>query len=126
MIFSTLLSLMWHVFIVVIFVIGIPFLQRDIGDAEPLVFVTLVNEVPETNQPVPSAKATTQSEEIEVASRIPPAPSKASAPSSPTLTKQSKEAAVDFSDLKQEEILQLPEEPATQKSEIKSSKKNTR
>ena len=121
MIFSTLLSLMWHVFIVVIFVIGIPFLQRDIGDAEPLVFVTLVNEVPETNQPVPSAKATTQSEEIEVASRIPPAPSKASAPSSPTLTKQSKEAAVDFSDLKQEEILQLPEEPATQKSEIKNA-----
>ena len=121
MIFSTLLSLMWHVFIVVIFVIGIPFLQRDIGDAEPLVFVTVVNEVPETNQPVPSAKATTQSEEIEVASRTPPAPSKSSAPSSPTLTKQSKGAAVDFSDLKQEEILQLPEEPATQKSEINNA-----
>ena len=72
MLVSTLLSIMWHIVIVTIFVIGIPFLQRDIDNSEPLVFVTIVDEVPETNQPVLSAKAITQSEEIEVANRTPP------------------------------------------------------
>ena len=81
MLVSTLLSIMWHIVIVMIFVIGIPFLQRDIDNSEPLVFVTIVDEVPETSQPVPSAKATTKSEEVEVSSRTPPTPS--NTPSSP-------------------------------------------
>ena len=84
MLISTLLSIMWHIFIVIIFVIGIPFLQRDIDNSEPIVFVTIVDEVPKTNQPAPSAKATTQSEKIEIASRTPPAPSNPPPPSSIT------------------------------------------
>ena len=80
MLVSTLFSIMWHIVIVIIFVIGIPFFQRDINNSDPLVFVTIVDEVPETNQPAPSATATTQSEKIEVASRTPPAPSNAPPP----------------------------------------------
>ena len=92
MLVSTLLSIMWHIVIVVIFVIGIPFFQRDIDNSDPLVFVTIVDEVPETNQPAPSAAATTQSEKIEVASRTPPAPSNALPP--PTTSSSIKNEAV--------------------------------
>lgn len=93
MLVSTLLSIMWHIVIVVIFVIGIPFFQRDIDNSDPLVFITIVDEVPETNQPAPSAKATTQSEKIEVASRTPPAPSNAPPPAPIPSSKTDEEAA---------------------------------
>ncbi|MEK9532025.1 MAG: hypothetical protein VW162_03925, partial [Alphaproteobacteria bacterium] len=92
MLVSTLLSIMWHIGIVVIFVIGIPFFQRDIDNSDPLVYVTIVDEVPETNQPATSAAATTQSEKIEVASRTPPAPS--NAPPPPTTSSSIKNEAV--------------------------------
>ena len=95
MLVSTLLSIMWHIVIVVIFVIGIPFFQRDIDNSDPLVFVTIVDEVPETNQPAPSATATTQSEKIEVASRTPPAPSNAPPPPPTTSSSIKNEAAVE-------------------------------
>ena len=117
MIVSTLLSLMWHVAIAVIFVIGIPFLERDISDAEPLVFVTIVDEVPETNQPAPSAKATVQSKEIEVASTTPPAPSGSSVPPPPTHVSMKKKAVLDLPDKKQEDILSFVDRLPPEKSQ---------
>ncbi len=86
MLVSTLLSIMFHLIFVTIFAIGIPFFQRDINNSEPIVYVTIVDEVPKTNQTGPSAKAETQSEEIEVSSRTPPAPSNSPAsPSTPPI-----------------------------------------
>ncbi len=79
MLISTFLSLVLHTFVVVLFTVGLPFLERDLQNTESLVYVTVVNEVPETNQPMPSAKAERESNEIEIASKTPPAPSQSSA-----------------------------------------------
>ena len=51
MLISTLLSMILHGIIVTVFVIGIPLYKRDLKDPEPLVFITVVDELPETNQP---------------------------------------------------------------------------
>jgi len=71
----TFISLLLHVVIGVVFIFGIPFFGRAPNDAEPLVFITIVDEIPVTNQPAPSAKAKKQSEEMQVTSKTPPAPS---------------------------------------------------
>ena len=68
--------------------VGIPFLERDLKDTEPLVFVSVVDKVPETNQPKPSAKAKTVSDEIHVASKTPPSPSQSSSAILPSPTKE--------------------------------------
>ena len=109
---------MWHIVIVTIFVLGIPFFQRDINNSEPVVFVTIVDDVPETNQPAPSAKAVTQSEEIEVSSRIPPAPSNSPAipPSAPTPSSALVEDLAEAS-----EKVQLNKAPLIEKSEPKQA-----
>ena len=88
MLISTFFSLVLHGLVVTIFVVGIPFLERDLKDAEPLVFVSVVDKVPETNQPKPSAKAKTESDEIHVASKTPPSPSQASSAILPSPTKK--------------------------------------
>ncbi len=117
MLVSTLLSIMWHIGIVVIFVIGIPFFQRDIDNSDPLVYVTIVDEVPETNQPAPSATATTQSEKIEVASRTPPAPS--NAPPPPTTSSSIKnEAVAEASKKIQADELPLADKPEPEQAAI--------
>ncbi|MEK9598795.1 MAG: hypothetical protein VW171_08010 [Alphaproteobacteria bacterium] len=117
MLVSTLLSIMWHIGIVVIFVIGIPFFQRDIDNSDPLVYVTIVDEVPETNQPAPSAAATTQSEKIEVASRTPPAPS--NAPPPPTTSSSIKNEAVAEASKKMEaDELPLADKPEPEQAAI--------
>ena len=43
MLISTFFSLVLHGLVVTIFVVGIPFLERDLKDAEPLVFVSVVD-----------------------------------------------------------------------------------
>ena len=118
MLISTLLSIMWHIVIVVIFVIGIPFFQRDIDNSDPLVFVTIVDEVPETNQPAPSATATTQSEKIEVASRTPPAPSNAPPPPPTTSSSIKNEAVVETPKKIQADELPLADKPEPEQSAI--------
>ena len=88
MLISTFFSLVLHGLVATIFVVGIPFLERDLKDTEPLVFVSVVDKVPETNQPKPSAKAKTESDEIHVASKTPPSPSQASSAILPSPTKK--------------------------------------
>ena len=66
MLISTFLSLTLHAIVVLAFAVGIPFFERDLKNTEPLVFVTIVDDVPETNQPNPSAKAESESKEIEM------------------------------------------------------------
>ncbi len=117
MLVSTLLSIMWHIVIVVIFVIGIPFFQRDIDNSDPLVYVTIVDEVPETNQPAPSAAATTQSEKIEVASRTPPAPSNAPTPP-PTPSSIKNEAVAEASKKMEADELPLADKPEPEQAAI--------
>ena len=117
MLVSTLLSIMWHIGIVVIFVIGIPFFQRDIDNSDPLVYVTIVDEVPETNQPAPSAAATTQSEKIEVASRTPPAPSNAPPPLT-TSSSIKNEAVAEASKKMEADELPLADKPEPEQAAI--------
>ena len=117
MLVSTLLSIMWHIGIVVIFVIGIPFFQRDIDNSDPLVYVTIVDEVPETNQPAPSAAATTQSEKIEVASRTPPAPSNAPPPLT-TSSSIKNEAVAEASKKMEADELPLVDKPEPEQAAI--------
>lgn len=117
MLISTFFSLVLHVFIVTIFVLGIPFLERDLKDTEPLVFVSVVDKVPETNQPKPSAKAETQSDEIHVASKTPPSPSQASSAILPPTTKE----------LTQETNETVEKQPSNDQSEtllLQETKKN--
>ena len=117
MLVSTLLSIMWHIVIVVIFVIGIPFFQRDIDNSDRLVFVTIVDEVPETNQPAPSATATTQSEKIEVASRTTPAPSNAPPPPPTPSSITDEEAAETLKKIRVDE-LPLADKPEPEQAAI--------
>ena len=108
---------MWHIVIVVIFVIGIPFFQRDIDNSDRLVFVTIVDEVPETNQPAPSATATTQSEKIEVASRTTPAPSNAPPPPPTPSSITDEEAAETLKKIRVDE-LPLADKPEPEQAAI--------
>ena len=78
MLISTFLSLVLHTVVVIIFALAVPFFERDLKDTEPLIFVTIVDDVPETNQPTPSAKAEEKADENKIASRTPPAPSQPS------------------------------------------------
>ncbi len=116
MLISTFLSLTLHAVVVLAFAVGIPFFEQDLKNTEPLVFVTIVDDVPETNQPSPSAKAESESKEIEIASKTPPAPSQPSAmPSEPSSilpdlkspTEQDKEAKKQPL-IKKSETLEIP------------------
>ena len=110
MLISTLLSMILHGIVVTVFVIGIPLYKRDLKDLEPLVFITVVDELPETNQPTPSAKSATKSDEIKVSSKTPPSPSLPSpAQTIPSPTAELPENVKKRDDSKENEILPMNE-----------------